>query len=313
VSPTPPVLRSARAMRVLGSLALLLGLLGCDGGTTLVVVRVDSELTVPDELDEIVVEVEGRTARATLGGPDDPPLPRTVELRATGDGLGPFTVIARGFSGGAQVAQASRDVMFVADDTVEVTLLLSDQPLPDAGVDGGVDDGGVDDGGVDDAGVDAGPRDAGPLPDGCVVESCNARDDDCDGDIDEDTCDPCVRTTFRGHVYMLCDSPMAQREARDRCMAGGYDLVSFDDAAENQHVVDTGMGGVLTDLPWIGLRRRGGSPFFDWQDGSGSDYRNWAPDAGQPGAGSCVLLRPDGTWRTADCAAMQPFICEVAP
>jgi len=293
-------------MRVLLLLLSMLGLLACDGSITLVVVRVDSALTVPDELDEIVVEVAERSARATLGGPDDAPLPRTVELRA-GDGLGPYTVVARGYMNGTEVARASREVMFVAGETVEVSLTLSDAPPPDGGLDAGADE---------DGGVDAGVRDAGAPTDGCLAEACNALDDDCDGDIDEDgACAPCVRTVFRGHVYQLCDAPMSQAGARGRCMDGGYDLVSFDDAVENEHIVSEGMSMMaLTDVPWIGLQRRGGSTSFDWLDGSSSSYRNWDTEAGEPRREpDCVLLRPDGTWRTASCELPQPFICEAAP
>jgi len=73
---------------------------GCGGGATEIIVAVDSDLSVPDELDQLRIEVtspegEMRGSIADLG-PGQAPLPRTLGLVHEHGPLGPFTIRAVG-------------------------------------------------------------------------------------------------------------------------------------------------------------------------------------------------------------------------
>ncbi len=63
-------------------------------------------------------------------------------------------------------------------------------PLDARPMDSGTDTGPADTGPADTGPADTGPTDTGPATDACVAttETCNGRDDDCDGAIDENGC-----------------------------------------------------------------------------------------------------------------------------
>lgn len=298
-----------------------LALAGC-ASDSIVLVTVESDLAVPAELDEVTVQIEGRSASARLV--DGASLPATLELRASGDRLGPFDLRVSGRHGGAEVIAVTRPIMFSPGATVAVTVVLDDACAAvmcmtgehceggacraDA-IDAGVGDAAVRDASPGDAGVDAGgpPLSDGGLPDGCAAEACNAADDDCDGEIDEAGCEPCMHRTFGGHVYQVCSVSLAAGAAAGQCALYGYSPLVIDDDAENAFV--GGLGSALGGEPWLGLHRVGGT--FEWADGSAITYENW--QGTEPGSGDCAVMRGNGRWRSEDCAATHPFVCELAP
>lgn len=174
--------------RVLAA-ALVLLASGCEGVTE-IVVEVRSDLAVPEELDEIRVEVDGTQVGAgrqqrriplTGTGDDGPALPVRVVLVHDGGPLGPLRVIARGVAGGDEVVSQSARTAFRRGRTVILPMALSRscrdrtcgaeetcvdgrcEPLEPPALDAGLGDA---DGGPG-AGTDAGPAgaDAGPDPD----------------------------------------------------------------------------------------------------------------------------------------------------
>ncbi|MCB9593299.1 MAG: C-type lectin domain-containing protein [Sandaracinaceae bacterium] len=290
---------------VLGCLALA----GC-ASDSIVQVTVESDMAIPTELDEVTIEVEGRSASAALV--DDGSLPAMLELRATGDQLGPFDLRVNGRRGGAEVVSVVRSFSFEAGATTSMTVRL------EGGCPAGCPPGQRCDGATcvldgADAGVDAGsePEDGGGFDaaspdDACAPELCNATDDDCDGDIDESGCEPCVRSTFAGHIYQVCAMPRTAAMTADACASRGYTPVSIADAAEDAfvHAQTSGVGE-----PWLGLHREGVD--FVWVDGTPSGYDNWqtGPSSGQ----DCAVMRGNGRWRSEDCAAEHAYVCELAP
>jgi hypothetical protein len=181
-------------MRVRASFLLALwGLMACRPPATEVVVRVDSDYAVPEDLDELVVEVvepDGNVAEAFADLRAGAGWPRSVGIVHRGGPLGPVRVTARGLLGGTERIAQRASFTFVREESrlLALSLLLQcegvmcgeDQTCdrlgcvgivrealpPFEAVDGGGVgpdvDGGVD-GGVDagtDAAVDAG-RDAG--------------------------------------------------------------------------------------------------------------------------------------------------------
>ena len=187
------------------------------------------------------------------------------------------------------------------------------------------DDGGPLDGGPRDSGPgDAGPRDAGPPDTGptciAVPESCNAMDDDCDGEVDEGTCGGCERRTRGTHVYLFCDMSEDFAGARSFCMARGYDLVIIDDDGENSFVTAEGSSAFGGDF-WIGITDSAENAVFRWVDGRvawrmGTSvlYTHWRSGEPDGRAGyDCAELDPaDGTWNDVQCGGGRPWVCEVA-
>lgn len=221
-------------------------------------------------------------------------------------------------------------VLFLAGCSVETGGLAPAAP-PDAGLgmrdayasvasDGGPDAGAADSGRSDAGRSDAGPPDAGPPP--CVPEpeTCNGRDDDCDGVVDPGAvCAPCTRGEREGHVYLFCVTSIHWPAARDACTARGYDLAVVDDAGEQSWLWSIA-GPLSGDEYFIGLSDSDMEDTFLWIDGrmarvDGSDllYTHWkttAPD--NSGDEDCVELDrgASGRWEDVPCDQNQSYICE---
>lgn len=181
---------------------------GCgDDPLTELIVAVDTDLSVPDEIDSIRIDVTGpggelRRATGVLEG--EGRLPATLGIAHRGGPLGPIRVTVTGRLAGRDVIQRRARVEFVPERVVVLRLTLdaacigircpeeqtcaggncrAQQVAPSELSDwtGPIDrlDGSADhlDGSAD-----------GGVLDGCVPapETCNGRDDDCDGDSDED-------------------------------------------------------------------------------------------------------------------------------
>ena len=225
-------------------LAAAVALLSCSServARTEIMLVVDSDLSVPEELDEIEMVVEGPDGKRkdALAVLEESPLPRSLGLVHTRGALEPLNVQVNGLLAGEVVVSRRASLAFVAGKTLVLPLHLTrscvdmecgdqtcaegscveveldareldpwtgeeprleetdDPPPEDAGVELDAGDEEVDAGEPSrDAGRDAtadaradGGRDAGAGDGGeCVtsVETCNQRDDDCDGEVDED-------------------------------------------------------------------------------------------------------------------------------
>ena len=104
-----------------------------------------------------------------------------------------------------------------------------------------------------------------------------------------------------GHSYILL-SPSTWTEAEQNAKASNGDLVTIDDAAENEWVLS--IFGDASRMIWTGLTDPTGRGKWTWiSNGKRPDYWNWAP--GEPGSGACyidmyssnsVMGAPGGTW-----------------
>lgn len=174
-----------------------------------------------------------------------------------------------------------------------------------------------------------GPIDAWSPPCIATMEVCNARDDDCNGTIDEAGCSisspvgtaSCTSFVIGVHVYLLCKaSPAAPWDgARTACqLFAPYDLARIDDNDEN-----TAISGHVREPTWIGLNDRVTEGSFVWADGAPlGAYASWArmaPDRGMMGPlKNCVTT--DGLlWRDEPCGTLDvigfetpitSFLCE---
>lgn len=151
-------------------------------------------------------------------------------------------------------------------------------------------------------------------------ETCNATDDNCDGEIDEGTCDECERRELGGSIYLLCMDILDWANAGAWCRARGYDLVIIDSAAE-----DTWLWGEVSDLYlgdwWLGMSDVATEGTYLWVDGSVAwagggpvGYSNWRYDApyNTTDRNCCELDGGyDGEWVDSFCDVEQPFVCEL--
>lgn len=85
-----------------------------------------------------------------------------------------------------------------------------------------------------------------------------------------------------GHIYYLLAANTWSNSEAEAVALGGH-LVTINDAAENQWVVDTfaRYGGVARPL-WIGLTDRDNEGGFRWVSGEPLTYSNWNLASGEP-------------------------------
>ena len=103
-----------------------------------------------------------------------------------------------------------------------------------------------------------------------------------------------VLATYNGNEYRLTSSAVTWQEAQAEAEALGGNLVSINDAAEQQWIEDT-FGGTKR---WIGFNDRATEGSFEWASGQEVTYTNWAngtPDNFGRGE-DLTLLLPSGRW-----------------
>ncbi len=161
----------------------------------------------------------------------------------------------------------------------------------------------------------------------CVPETCNGRDDDCDGTVDDGACGVdttsgsraiCDATTRGARTYLFCRPTASWSLARGLCRAfggGAYDLVAFTDGVEQDAVRAS-----IDRTVWLGLSDDPGritdavDDDYRWVDGSRPSYDSWASE--EPStrlAEGCVRLFMGGTWDAVSCDDAEntnSFVCE---
>jgi cysteine-rich repeat protein len=169
----------------------------------------------------------------------------------------------------------------------------------------------------------------GCLP-GCRVARCGdgvvrAHVEECDEGSPSESCTSgCILCTGgdarfgwdgNGHCYQRHDQAVSAEAAARRCEQGGAQLVSYQDARENEavrvHLVKPA-GKAL----WIGLHDAIGNRSFTWRSGEPVSYLSWASwSASTPGINPndrCVSELDRG-WDDVSCDKRLGFICEREP
>jgi hypothetical protein len=157
-------------------------------------------------------------------------------------------------------------------------------------------------------------------------EACNGVDDDCDGTVDSVSACPCNLVRYADHRYLICTTASDWWDAQDDCLDNpSYDLVTIDDASENNWVTSTAQSYASGLWWWIGYNDQDASwseepgSAWEWADGSSSTYANW--DSGQPddywsGEDCAHIYGSSGLWNDMDCdldnwyGSYLYFICE---
>lgn len=204
----------------------------------------------------------------------------------------------------------------LADATTSFDAGRMDAGLRDAAPsDAGVRDTGAPDTGLPDTGLpDTGLPDTGV----CLPETCDATDEDCDGQVDEGGVCGCPALSRGGHHYLFCnDMGRSWSAARAWCMARGYDLAILNDSAEDRWV----WMNTSRDDTWIGLHDMGMEARYEWVDGtviwSGGTARgftNWRGGVPEDvGSQDCSQMDgdlSDGQWADHPCSDGLPYVCE---
>ncbi len=231
--------------RVVGTLGLLVAACTVTPRTEVVLV-IDSDLEVPEQLDQLVLDITSpdgatRSASARLSE-GEPPLPRTLTVLPADGALVGYEVVARGLRAETEIVSRRARFDFVERVSAVLTMHLvascvgrdcggqtcsevgcQDVARTDLGAWTGAPprlgetptplDAGVDAPLPVDAGdVDARPEDGGGDP--CTAEVCNDTDDDCDGRIDEDfdlradpsNCGACGRSCVFRNGAGICNA-----------------------------------------------------------------------------------------------------------
>lgn len=217
----------------------------CSSARTEVLIVVDTDLGVPDEIDQIRVDLigpNGETRRSEGALRDVEDLPRTLGVVDTTHTARTVRATVTGLRGGANVIQRRAVFQLVPRETriLRLDLLRSCVGVSCAAEETCAENGCRPieitpqelvpydpelvqrfDGGVQDGGADG----------GCIVvkEVCNERDDDCDGEVDEDF----DRTSDVDHCGACANAcPSEPDNAASVCVGGECELRCDPDTAD---------------------------------------------------------------------------------
>ena len=167
---------------------------------------------------------------------------------------------------------------------------------------------------------------------------CGIADADADGDGLPDCVDGCPLDSSRftgpcapaagctlqehgGNNYWHCEDPRDWVTAQSICLDAGFGLAEINDVAEDSFL--DAMAGSGSGTAWVGGTdatvtdewRWATTRTLFWQgdaSGSSTTYANWA--ASEPTTGlDCLALYGVGSWRSAECDSVKPYICEELP
>jgi len=167
-----------------------------------------------------------------------------------------------------------------------------------------------------------------PGPCGAEAGTCNARDEDCDGRVDEGIdCGGlgCASATFWDSVYWVCRAERGAAAARAACTSAmGAELATLTSAAEagfvaSQTVADAWLGLAQASSAttptaawsWFVTTSTFGIPpirgAYPWATGEPNDFGTAMEDREE----DCGQFRDaDGRLNDAPCAATVDFVCE---
>ena len=172
----------------------------------------------------------------------------------------------------------------------------------------------VDEDGDGASGCDADCDDADPTVHPGAEETCNLRDDDCNGVWDDaPQCPPCVIDHLGERSYAFCFHRRGWEAAEADCVEQGGHLASIH-SGEEQAWLWTRAAEVSDDHWWVGLDDLATEGHHEWIDGTPVDFLGWAKGEPNNAAGGedCVTLTSGkgGQWNDFTCKNDLFYICE---
>jgi len=178
--------------------------------------------------------------------------------------------------------------------------------------------GGDEDGDGTDACSDCDDQDAGIHPG--ASETCDDRDDDCDGLVDEiGSCDTCQEYSFGTSRMLFCPNLKSWSDAEATCASHGA-MLGFPNSTQDWYVY--WLHNYWQDLAWVGVTwwwagatDQASEGTWLGPDGSpaGSTLSGISGGADGGRAENCAAINAQTwTWTDADCASERPFFCRLA-
>lgn len=158
---------------------------------------------------------------------------------------------------------------------------------------------------------DDGDRDVHPG----AIETCDARDEDCDGEFDDGVCAGVVDTEDRSAwMFVVERAPWVEADAVCESYAGWHlGTPTNNEQQDGLHVYTQAYGQTF----WIGLSDRDVEGYWQWVDGTDNNFESWG--YGEPNNGGyyfdnedCGVILPDGSWDDRDCDQDYASVCEHA-
>ncbi len=145
-----------------------------------------------------------------------------------------------------------------------------------------------------------------------AAETCNIRDDDCNGVIDDpEECPKCIEVEGPdSYTYGLCFNAKSWPAASLYCQERDESLASIHSEPSQEFLTSSLAERLGMPEAWIGLNDRESEGVFRWTDGTALDFERWAPYAPQRYGeeSDCVLSLPDG-WVDIGCEEPHVFVC----
>jgi len=153
-----------------------------------------------------------------------------------------------------------------------------------------------------------------------ATEICNAIDEDCDGDVDEDEACGCEALTTEEGTYLFCSTRANFDDQQQFCeqSAQGYRMVMVESEEEQEFLrAEVSARNNLSQEWYIGLNDRDNEGVYVWTDGESTEETGFEGFAqGEPnnfGPGEhCIVMRGEG-WNDIRCNNFRPVICEALP
>jgi hypothetical protein len=145
------------------------------------------------------------------------------------------------------------------------------------------------------------------------MSGCNADPLEAPAETDMELGVSTQAITYNGHDYLLVTTATNWGQARSYCQSAGYELVSVNDATEENFLHSEQLKKAPYDTKWwIGLYDSGIEGSWFWTDNSPFGYANWWP--GQPDAKysneDCTVDGWGSQWNDWGCENAAYFICE---